>query len=74
MPFEERMLRDLEGRNDGIKIEVPDYAWSLKLEELINWLNSMEKFFEWKPMIEEKKVKFTCIMLKGHSMIWWDHV
>ena len=74
MPFEERLLRDLEGRNDGIKIEVLDYAWSLKLEELINWLNSMEKFFEWKPMIEEKKVKFACTMLKGHSMIWWDHV
>ena len=26
MPFEERMLRALEGRNDGIKIDVPDYA------------------------------------------------
>ena len=23
MPFEDRMLRSLEGRNDGIKIEVP---------------------------------------------------
>lgn len=56
MPFEERMRRALEGRNDGIKIEVPDYAGNLKPEELIDWLNSMEIFFEWKPMIEEKKV------------------
>ena len=74
MPFDERMLRALEGRNDGIKIEVPDYAGNLKPEELINWLNSMEIFFEWKLMIEEKKVKFTCTKLKGHAMIWWDHV
>ena len=74
MPFDERMLRALEGINDGIKIEVPDYAENLKPEELINWLNSMEKFFEWKPMIEEKKVKFACTKLKGHAMIWWDHV
>ena len=44
MPFEERMLRDIEGRNDGIKIEVPDYAGNLKPEKLINWLNSMESF------------------------------
>ena len=36
MPFDERMLRALEGRNDGIKIEVPDYAGNLKLEELID--------------------------------------
>ena len=25
-------------------------------------------------MIEEKKMKFACTKLKGHAMIWWDHV
>jgi len=74
MPFEERMLRALEGRNDGIKVEVPEYAGNLKPKELIDWLNSMEKFFEWKPMTEEKKVKIACTKLKGRAMIWWDHV
>ena len=74
MPFDKRMIRALEGRNDGIKIEVLDYARNLKPKELIDWLNSMEKVFEWNPMIEEKKVKFTCTKLKGHAMIWWDHV
>ena len=74
MPFEERMLRALEGRNDGSKIEIPDYAGNLKPKELINWLNSMEMFFEWKSMIEEKKVKFACTKLKGHAMIWWDNI
>ena len=67
------MLRALEGRNDGIKIEVPDYARNLKQEELIDWMNSMEKFFEWNSMVEENKVKFPCTKLKGHAMIWWDH-
>ena len=42
MPFEERLRRALEGRNDGIKIEVPKYARNIKPEELIDWLNSME--------------------------------
>ena len=69
MPFEERMLRALEGRNDGIKIEVPNYAGNLKLEELNDWMNSMENSFELNPMIEEKKVKFACTKLKGHAMI-----
>jgi hypothetical protein len=41
--FEERMLRALEGRNDGIKMEVSEYAGSLKPKELIDWLNAMEK-------------------------------
>jgi hypothetical protein len=34
--FEERMLGALEGRNDGIKMEVSKYAGRLKLEELID--------------------------------------
>lgn len=25
-------------------------------------------------MIEEKKMKFACMKLKGHAMIWWDHL
>jgi hypothetical protein len=74
MNFEERMLRAIEGRNDGIKMEVSKYAKSLKPKDLIAWLNAMEYFFEWKPMKEENKVIFACTKLKGHTMIWWDHV
>jgi hypothetical protein len=25
-------------------------------------------------MLEEKKLKFACTKLKGHTIIWWDHV
>jgi hypothetical protein len=25
-------------------------------------------------MPEEKKVTFSCTKMKGHAMIWWDHV
>jgi hypothetical protein len=71
MPFKERMLISLEGRNDEIKMEVLEYAESLEPKELIDWLNAMEFFFEWKPMT---KVKFASTKLKVHTMIWWDHV
>ena len=74
MGYDERVLMALEGRNDGIKMEVLDYAGSLQPEELIDWLISMEICFEWKPMTEEKKLKFACTKLKVHAMIWWDHV
>ena len=25
-------------------------------------------------MTEEKRMKFACTKLKGHAMIWWDHL
>lgn len=46
MSFEERMLRALEGKNGGIKVDVLDHVGSLKPEELIDWLNDMRNFFE----------------------------
>lgn len=74
MSYEDRVLKALKGRSEAIKIDVSDYDGNLKPEELIDWLNEMGIFFEWKPMIEEKKMKFTCTKLKGHAMIWWDHL
>ena len=74
MTYEDRVIRALERRSEAIKFDVSDYAGSLKPEELIDWLNEMGKFFEWKPMTEEKKLKFACTKLKGHAMIWWDHL
>jgi hypothetical protein len=40
------MLRDLEGRNDRIKMDVSEYERNLKLEELIDWLKSMDNCFQ----------------------------
>lgn len=74
MTYEDKVLNTLEGRSDAIKIDVSDYAGSLKPEELIDLLNEMGKFFEWKPMTEEKKMKFACTKLKGYAMIWCDHL
>ena len=74
MSYKDRVLRDLEGRNKEIKIDVSDYASSLKPEELIDWLTKMGNYFEWKLMTKEKKMKFACTKLKGHAMIWWDHL
>ena len=45
MSYEDRLLRALEGRSEAIKIDVLEYASSLKLEELIDWLTKMGKFF-----------------------------
>jgi len=43
MNFEEMILRAIEGRNDRIKMEVSEYVGNLKPEDLIYWLNAMEK-------------------------------
>eukprot|EP00253_Pinus_taeda_P034844 PITA_34844 len=53
---------------------VPIYQGGLNPEELIDWINSMEKFFDYEETEDEKKVKFVVTKLKGHAALWWDGV
>ena len=56
------------------KIEVPMYEGNLDAEELLDWIRSMEKHFDYEDVDEEKKVKHTVTRLKGHATLWWDEL
>eukprot|EP00253_Pinus_taeda_P003119 PITA_03119 len=53
---------------------VPVYQEGLNPEELIDWINNMENFFDYEKLEDEKKVKFVVTKLKGHAALWWDGV
>jgi hypothetical protein len=73
-PAELRMLRQVLGSTSRPKPDISNYSGGLNPEELIDWINDMEKFFEYEEMDEEKKVKFVVTKLKGHATLWWDGV
>ena len=56
------------------KPEVPTYNGDLDANELLDWINEMEKFFDYDEIDEEKKVKFAITRLKGHATLWWNGV
>eukprot|EP00253_Pinus_taeda_P024796 PITA_24796 len=56
------------------KTEVSIYEGGLNLEELIDWINGVEKFFDYEETEDEKKVNFVVTKLKGHAALWWDGV
>jgi len=56
------------------KTEVPIYEGGLNPEELIDWINGMEKFFDYEETEDEKKIKFVVNKLKVHATLWWDGV
>ena len=51
------------------KTEVSIYEEALNPEELIDWINGMDKFFYYEETKDEKKVKFTVTKLKGHATL-----
>lgn len=56
------------------KTKVSIYEGGLNPEELIDWINGMEKLFNYEEIEDEKKVKFVVTKLKGHVALWWDGV
>jgi hypothetical protein len=56
------------------KIEVPIYEGNLDTEELLDWIRSMDKHFDYEDVDEEKKVKQEVTTLKGNATLWWDEL
>lgn len=67
-------LKSVLGSSSKPRPEIPIYQGRLNPEELIDWINDMEKLFDCEEMKEEKKVKFVVTKLKGHATLWWDGV
>jgi hypothetical protein len=67
---EERFLKAVVKLGARVKIDVPMYEGNLDVEELLDWIRSMDNYFEYEDVNEEKKVKHAITILKGHGMLW----
>lgn len=56
----------------GQRLKFPHFFGNLNLEELIDWRNDIEEYFEYE--VDLKRVKFAKIELKGHANIGWKEV
>ena len=74
IPPDMRLLKTVLGSAVKPKIEVSSFAGGMNLEEMVDWINEMNKCFDYEEMSEDKKVKFAVTKLKGHATLWWDGV
>ena len=68
----ECLLKYVVKLGDREKIEIPMYEGNLDVEELLDWIREMEKYFAYEEVDDEKKVKHVVTKLKGHTTLWWD--
>ena len=57
-----------------VKMDVPNYSGCLNLEELIDWVREMENYFGIEQIEDPKRVKFTFLKLKNHTLLWWGNM
>jgi hypothetical protein len=68
----ERLLKEIVKLGAREKIDVPMYEGNLDMEELLDWIREMDKYFDYEDVEEEKKIRHVVTRLKGHAALWWD--
>ena len=56
------------------KTNVPMYEANLDMEEFLDWIQAMDKYFDYEDVDEKTKVKHVVTRLKGHATLWWDEL
>ena len=62
----------LSDADRGVKLEVSDFYGESNPEVFFDWLHSIESYFGWYSLSEERKLFFTEAKLKGTAGIWWE--
>ena len=73
-PEEKRHFKAISKIGKRPKFEVPTFLENLNPEELIDWINELEEYFEYEDIEDLDRVKFAKVKLKGHAKIWWQEV
>ena len=56
------------------KVDIPFFSSSLNIEELLDWVVEVDKFFDYMEVAEEKRVRLVACRLKGGASAWWERL
>ena len=55
-----------------MKLDVTDFNGDNNHEVFLDWLHSLESYFRWHQLAEERKISFAEAKLKGTARVWWE--
>lgn len=56
------------------KVEIPEFEGQLNPDDFVEWMNTVERVFEYKDVPDDKKVKLVALKLRRYASIWWSNV
>ena len=71
-----RHARDYE-RDSGdfkLNVDIPFFSGNLNIEDFINWLVDIYKFYDYMEVPKEKRVRLLACRLKAGASAWWERL
>ncbi|GAV81831.1 hypothetical protein CFOL_v3_25284 [Cephalotus follicularis] len=70
-----RRRRPRPDDNDrGLQLDVSEFKGNLNPDDFIDWLNAIERVFDYEEYSEEKKCKVAILKFKKYASLWWESI
>ena len=71
-----RNARDYEkyGGDFVLKVDIPFFSGNLNIDDFIDWVADIDRFFDYMEVPEEKRVRLVACRLKGGALACWERV
>jgi len=55
-------------------VDISEFEGELDLKEFLEWMQTVERIFEYKEISEDKKVKLVALKLRKYASLWWTNL
>ena len=56
------------------RFDIPEFEGKINVDDFIDWLNIVERIFDFHEPPEQKKVKLVALKLRRNASFWWENL
>ena len=59
---------------NDFKVDIPEFEGRLDPDDFLEWIQTVERVFEYKEVPDEQKVKIIALKLRKYASLWWTNL